>query len=337
MKRGRLTIFVPVILCLLSGCSKEASKAPTEDSSKNTVPSADPAKIAALKAVVPPEGSAFYDLSFDDARVKAQAESKSVMVDFYTTWCAPCKQLDKTTFKDEEVVKWLREKTVALKVDAEKQKDLAKRYRISAYPTIVFLKPDGTQTGQVTGYLKTKEFLSQAADALAGISRADRIKGEMTSDGGDDPLKRQALGDALTREGKHEEALGHYLWCFDHGNEHAGYGGVRLSFLLSKIGALGRNYPPALAALRERRDKATDAVVSGKGTFEQAMELNAINRQLGENGRTLEVYDKLAQGADAQDNELRAPMFNEVLDLLLDAERYQDVISGAGNIDLAVD
>ena len=68
---------------------------------------------------------------------------KVILIDFVTTWCAPCKKMDKTTWKDKKVRAWLGEKTVALKIDAEKEKKLAKDYRVEMYPTIVLLKADG--------------------------------------------------------------------------------------------------------------------------------------------------------------------------------------------------
>jgi thiol:disulfide interchange protein len=63
----------------------------------------------------------FQDLTFEAALAAAKRDNKVVMIDFFTTWCVPCKKLDKTTWKDADVQKWLGEKTVALKMDAEKQ------------------------------------------------------------------------------------------------------------------------------------------------------------------------------------------------------------------------
>src|SRR3954449_5997823 len=37
----------------------------------------------------------------------------------------------------------------------------------------------------------------------------------------DDPMLRMGRGDALARGGRTEDALAEYLWCFDHGPEHA--------------------------------------------------------------------------------------------------------------------
>ncbi|MCK4342864.1 MAG: thioredoxin family protein [Phycisphaerae bacterium] len=157
MKHRCLMICALVVCCLLPRCTKDPAESPETRAAKTRA-----AKIEALKAAAPQEGSAFYDLSFEDACLKAGAESKVVMVDFFTTWCKPCQQLDQVTWKDEAVIKWLLGKTVALNVDAQKNTRLKQRYHIISYPTLVFIKPDGAEVGRVFGFQPPREFLAHA-------------------------------------------------------------------------------------------------------------------------------------------------------------------------------
>lgn len=313
MRRCWITSLALVAVCGLSACSND---------------DAGPSKADSL----------FADLTFDQACTKAKQDGKVVMVDFLATWCGPCKMLDKQTWPDAAVGKWLRENTIPIKIDIDQHRKIAQRFNIRDIPVLLFAKPDGTELGRITGFRPPKEFLKRAVDVLAGINPADRLKEELAAVGGNDPMKRQSLGKELARQGKHAEALKHYLWCFDHGNEHhLGYAGVRLSFLLSDISRLGRDYPPALAALRERRDRAAEAVLGGTGTFQNAMEVGALNSELGENDRTLAVYDQLAKANSPRNQELLQAMFSEVLDLLLAAKRYQDVVDGLGDVEETID
>src|SRR5438128_1525296 len=74
--------------------------------------------------------------SFKQACTLAGKTKRIVLIDFYTTWCGPCKMLDQKTWKDNEVRGWLVKTAVSRKIDAEKERALAARYKIHAYPTI---------------------------------------------------------------------------------------------------------------------------------------------------------------------------------------------------------
>lgn len=107
---------------------------------------------------------------YDDILKKANNESKHVFIDFYTTWCGPCKQLDKVTYQDEKVVGFLNS-IVAAKYDAEKGegKELAARFKVKAYPTMVLLGPDGEEVDRHIGYLDPAEFLEVMEGYQKGI------------------------------------------------------------------------------------------------------------------------------------------------------------------------
>jgi len=59
------------------------------------------------------------------------------------------------------------------------------------------------------------------------------------------------------------------------------YVGVRSSFLLSSIAQLGRNHPPALAALRERRERAEARMMAETKDRTAAMDFASLNKAWG--------------------------------------------------------
>ena len=144
----------------------------------------------------------FRDLSLDRARqTAAEGGKRFVLVDFYTVWCGPCKKLDETTWKDQDVRDWLSKEAVCLKVDAEKDEPLAGKYRINVYPTVLLLRPDGTEIDRLVGYRDAKTFLADAREALAGNDSLTRARKKLEGANANDPMLRMSYGDALRKKG----------------------------------------------------------------------------------------------------------------------------------------
>jgi thiol-disulfide isomerase/thioredoxin len=281
--------------------------------------------LVALLAPPPVEGP-FQELTFDQALAAAKRDNKVVMIDYFTTWCGPCKKLDRTTWTDAEVIAWLREKTIALKIDAEKEVELARKHNIAGYPTMIFLKSDGSEVGRLVGYKSAKRFLSEANDALGGKTGVARAKDDLVGHE-KDPMARSQYARELTQAGRYEEALAEYLWCFDEGAKaFPSYSGVRVSFLLSDIVQLGQRYPPAIKALEDRRDAAESRLLGESGgSDEDASDAVALNRDLGSPQRTLALYDALKKTKPLSAR-MRHSFSRELLGPLVDARRYQDAV-----------
>ena len=62
---------------------------------------------------------------------------KPVLVDFYATWCAPCKAMSPIV---ESIGKELQGKARVLKIDVDKNQTLAAQYQIQAVPTFMIFK-----------------------------------------------------------------------------------------------------------------------------------------------------------------------------------------------------
>ena len=63
-------------------------------------------------------------MSWSEAYTANKKEPKKIFIDIYTDWCGWCKKMDKTTFKDEDVVKALGDDFYAVKLDAEMKDEI---------------------------------------------------------------------------------------------------------------------------------------------------------------------------------------------------------------------
>lgn len=110
----------------------------------------------------------FFEGTWEEAKQKAVEEGKYLFVDTYTDWCYWCKVMDKNTFTDKRVKELFKTKFVAYKMDMEKGYGitLAKKYRVSAYPSFLIFNQEGVYINKLVGYLKADEFITELKSAV---------------------------------------------------------------------------------------------------------------------------------------------------------------------------
>ena len=58
-------------------------------------------------------------ISLEDAVYLQEAAPRNIIIDMYTNWCGPCKLLDRNTFANKDVAKYINENFYAVKFNAE--------------------------------------------------------------------------------------------------------------------------------------------------------------------------------------------------------------------------
>jgi thiol-disulfide isomerase/thioredoxin len=92
-----------------------------------------------------------FGKDFDAALAAAKRTGNRVLVDFSTEWCGPCKLMDQHVFTAADVVA-AAAGVVAVKLDGDRERDLVKRFAVSAYPTLLLLDADGAEVRRAVGY-----------------------------------------------------------------------------------------------------------------------------------------------------------------------------------------
>ena len=116
-------------------------------------------------------------MTLEEAIEAQKEEPRKIMIDAFTTWCGPCKLLDKNTFHHKDVVEYINENYYAVKFNAEGNDEirykgftyknpeyvadkkgrnsmhqLAKYFGVRAYPTLLFLDEKANVIGPIPGY-----------------------------------------------------------------------------------------------------------------------------------------------------------------------------------------
>ena len=93
----------------------------------------------------------------------AKREDKLVMLDFYASWCAACKELDHKTYADPAVAAKLDD-YVNIKLDFTRSSEttaaLTEKYQIPGLPVVIFMDADGTVLKRFTGFVDAERMLA---------------------------------------------------------------------------------------------------------------------------------------------------------------------------------
>lgn len=90
---------------------------------------------------------------------QAKQQNKLVFLDLTAEWCQFCKKMDETTYRDPEVVAYINEHFLALRVSDEGEGDLIEHYLQHARPGTVMLNADGVEILHKRGYLNPQLML----------------------------------------------------------------------------------------------------------------------------------------------------------------------------------
>ncbi len=80
---------------------------------------------------------------------------KPVLIDFFATWCGPCKMLGPIL---KEVKDSLGERISIIKIDVDKNQQIASKYQVRGVPTMI-LYQEGKQLWRQSGVLSKEEII----------------------------------------------------------------------------------------------------------------------------------------------------------------------------------
>lgn len=166
---------------------------------------------------------AWLDASYEQALEEAGRRDALVLVEFWADWCGWCKQHERDNLTDEQVARTF-ERFVCFGADLSVDDDgnffddeaaaLMKRFAVRRFPTLLFVRPDGTPEDIVSGFLPKEMLLRE----IERIERGERTLGYFETKMAQEPgelewrwqyaVKLDALGDTpgFQREVAHIQA-----------------------------------------------------------------------------------------------------------------------------------
>ncbi len=165
-----------VVMLMLAGCSRAPETAAPAPPATQAAAAVHWVKVAEMSDV-------------ERAFAQARDTNQPVFLYWGAVWCPPCNQVKSTIFSRGDFVEQSRRFVpVYLDGDTPSAQRLGKRFRVSGYPTMILLRPDGTEVTRLAGAVEPAKYLQllehglaggrSASQALAAALRGDSLPAE---------------------------------------------------------------------------------------------------------------------------------------------------------------
>ncbi|AWV99312.1 thioredoxin family protein [Arcticibacterium luteifluviistationis] len=109
----------------------------------------------------------FYSGSYDNFLRTAKKQQKPILLDFWATWCGPCKKMDNETFKNSDLAAYVNGNFLIYRVDIDTEdgKRIAERFDVKVFPTLLVADYKGNEVTKLKGFY-SPNYLAKTLDNL---------------------------------------------------------------------------------------------------------------------------------------------------------------------------
>ena len=95
--------------------------------------------------------------SFAKGITRSKSENKKLFVHFYADWCGACRIMENKTFKDPDIIAYLNENFISIKVNTDREQQTSAMFRIQFLPDNWFITEGGNPIGHQPGYITPEQ------------------------------------------------------------------------------------------------------------------------------------------------------------------------------------
>jgi len=287
----------------------------------------------------PPGPVGFRSLELDAALAAARAEDRVLLVDFFDADSTEWQVMQKTTWQDPVITRWLDARLVAVQYDIRTHQEAAKQLGVVSAPTCLFLTGRGYEIDRVVGLVEARPLMTEGQSILRCGDRVADARILLANDA-DNPDGRLQLAIAYLGCGRQARALQELLWLWDHGGERPDYRARRLDELPRYLSRVVLQYPAAREPLVQRRDAAQAALenpTEGVDLAAVAADISALNTALGAERKQLQLFERFLVQPGTPRPVVEA-LFNKlVVDALVRDKRWDVLLAGRGDVSVWLD
>lgn len=96
---------------------------------------------------------------YNEAMAAGRDFDKPIFIHFTAPWCKWCKKMQKETYTDPRVIRFMNENFAPVTVDTEKLPSLARKFKVESLPTLWFLDSQGKGLTSIKGYVGADKLL----------------------------------------------------------------------------------------------------------------------------------------------------------------------------------
>lgn len=141
--RVKVILFAILVMIVIVGANKMLKM-----QNNSYLPSGDTSNISS-------SDSSVLKVSLENFDEEVLRSDKKVLIDFYATWCGPCKVLSPTV---EEIAKENADIKV-VKIDVDEEEELANKYGVISIPTLIVIE-NGEVINKSVGVISKEEIES---------------------------------------------------------------------------------------------------------------------------------------------------------------------------------